>query len=372
MLKRRDFIRASAAGIFTTNLWPQVSATTSRANDRIGVGVIGLGIMGFSHLQHLTYNRDNWNIEPRAGCDVYDPLRVRAASFVQKQTGHDLATYNNFPDLLSRQDIDAVFIVTPDHWHAPMLVEACKAGKDIYVQKPISVDTYESRMMVQAVRKYHRVCQVGTQQPSWKHFMEAIALVRSGILGKIAEVKTFIYGMNIFPGPFNSPFTEPPAGLDWQMWLGPVAHPPFGPPDEFNPDIFGVYIKTGSQERSGYGDNFRSGNWEIRQEGTWRLFWPAGGLQTDWGIHLTDIVLRAMQATGPISVSSHGRNFIYHDNRQVPDMQSTVWEFSDFLCRFELRSGNGYSYEGLPDKCDRSHGIVFYGTAATLFANRSG
>lgn len=267
--------------------------------------------------------------------EVYEPnieLALKMAPAVK--------VYRDFRDLLAANDIDAVCIITPDHWHAYMTIEACKAGKDVYVEKPVSVTVHEGRMMVKAARKYKRIVQVGTQQRSGKHFEKAVEIVRSGKLGDISFVRTWNYGNEFPEGIGNPPDTDPPDDLDWDMWLGPA------PKRAFN------------KNRFGYNPNHYS---------YFRWFWDyAGGMMTDWGVHLLDIVLWAMDEKGPRVITTVGGKYALQDNRETPDTIQATYEFPGFACVYENRVANAQSM------WDQGYGILFHGTEGTLFLDRSG
>ena len=254
--------------------------------------------------------------------EVYEPnieLALKMAPGVK--------VYRDFRDLLAANDIDAVCIMTPDHWHAYMTVEACKAGKDVYVEKPVSVTVHEGRVMVKAARKYKRIVQVGTQQRSGKHFEKAVEIVRSGKLGDISFVRTWNYGNEFPEGIGNPPDTDPPDDLDWDMWLGPA------PERAFN------------KNRFGYNPNHYS---------YFRWFWDyAGGMMTDWGVHLLDIVLWAMDEKGPRVITTVGGKYALQDNRETPDTIQATYEFPGFACVYENRVANAQSM------WDQGYGILF-------------
>ena len=173
--------------MFTTSLF---TGRVKGANDRIAVGFIGLGAMGSSN---LSYAMKVPEAQPVAVCDVYRPHLDRAVSAAQKG-GIQVKTVKDFRDMLADKSIDAVCISTPDHWHAYMAVEACKAGKDVYVEKPASKTIGEGRKMVQAARKYNRVVQAGTMQRSGGNFQKAAELVKAGVIGDITFCHTFQSG----------------------------------------------------------------------------------------------------------------------------------------------------------------------------------
>ncbi len=325
-VQRRNFLESGAvltASLFTGRL--------AGANDRVRVGFIGLGRMGQGNLRTCQKLPD---FEVTALCDVYKPHLEKAAVMAPAAK-----TYTDFRELLAAKDIDAVCISTPDHWHAYMAVEACKAGKDVYVEKPISVAVEEGRIMVRAARKYNRVVQVGTQQRSGVHFARARDIVRSGRVGKVSFVRTWNYGNQYPEGIGNPPDGDPPADLDWDMWLGPAPKVPF------NANRFGVDPNAFSH---------------------FRWFWDyAGGMVTDWAIHLIDIVLWAMDSPGPGVITASGGKFYIQDNRDTPDTIQVTWEFPSWLCVYENRVLNAQSMFG------QGYGILFHGTDGTLFVDRS-
>ena len=221
-----------------------------------------------------------------------------------------------------------------------MTVMACQAGKDVYVEKPTSVAIGEGRRMVEAARKYSRIVQVGTQQRSATHFQKAVELVRSGRLGQISMVRCWNVGNTAPEGIGNPPDSDPPADLDWDFWLGPAPKVPF------NPNRFGVFPDVWSY---------------------FRYFWDyAGGMMTDWGVHLIDIVQWAMNVDAPQSVSTAGGKFALTDNRDTPDTILATYRYPGFIMTYENRSANGRQINA------HGYGIEFYGTNGTLFVDRSG
>ena len=218
-MERRDFIKGSAAAAVGLTLAP---ARVLGANDRIVAGFIGVGRQGQSDMNSFLKAE---NVAIAAVCDVYEPNLEKAAAIA----GPGVAKIKDFRQVLDNKDINAVVIATPDHWHAYQTVAACQAGKDVYVEKPICVAVEEGRTMVEAARRYDRVVQAGTQQRSGVHFQKAVELVRSGRLGKISVVRTWNVGNQSPDGIGNPPDCDPPAGLDWDLWLGPAPKRPFNP-----------------------------------------------------------------------------------------------------------------------------------------------
>jgi predicted dehydrogenase len=327
---RRDFIRTAGAAALTTSLF---TGDVKGANNRIAAGFIGMGRMGQSNLSAAMKEE---NVEVVAVCDVYQPNLDKSVAMT---TGKAKAI-KDFREILADKSIDIVCISTPDHWHPYMMIEACKAGKDVYVEKPISVTVDEGTKMVQAARKYNRVVQAGTWQRSGPHFQKAVEIVKSGELGQVTMVHTWNYSNENAEGIGNPPDAEPPSDLDWDMWLGPAPKRPY------NKNRFGIDPKAFSH---------------------FRWFWDyAGGMMTDWGVHWLDIVQMAFNEAMPESIASLGEKFRVKDNRETPDTLHVVYEYPGFAATYENRLGNSQSMFG------KSGGILFYGDKATLFVDRNG
>ena len=190
------------------------------ANDRVRVGLIGHGLIGTRHLLDFKAQPD---VEIVAVCELSD-ARLEAAAAA---AGNGPARYKDFRKLLDRQDVDAVVVSTPDHWHALMTILACAAGKDVYVEKPLTHVVREGQWMQQAAAAGKRVVQVGTQQRSGRHYQRCAGLVRDGHLGDVRSVRMASY-RNILPG-FSKPIGDPLSATDWDMWLGPAPFVAFDP-----------------------------------------------------------------------------------------------------------------------------------------------
>ena len=302
------------------------------ANDRIRLGVIGCGRQGTSDLKAFLKHPE---ITAATLCDVYEPNLAAAALLVQGAKKE-----NDFRRVLDDKEIDVVLVATPDHWHPLCTILACQAGKDVYVEKPASVTIAEGRKMVEAARKYKRVVQVDTQQHSGNHFRKAVEIIHSGALGKISHVRAWHYGNELPEGIGNPPDSDPPAGLDWDLWLGPA------PKVAYNANRFGV----------------APGRWS-----TFRYFWDyAGGQMTDLGVHAFDIIHWAMKADAPVSISASGGKFAIPDNRETPAVMQVTFEYPEFICVYEARVDNGAPLNG------RTAGIDFHGSEATLTVNPGG
>lgn len=334
---RRTFLRQGATltglGLFSSLPLEMLAAGRKLVmpSDQIRFGLIGANSMGWVNMRtHLQMDE----VDCVAICDVDQRVLDRRCAEVETMTGKKPDQYKDYRKLLERQDIDAVIIGTPDHWHCRIMVDACAAGKDVYVEKPLANSIRECQLMQQAAQRHNRIVQVGQWQRSGRHYADAIAYVRSGKLGKISLVKVWAYRAGvgeIAPKP-DSPV---PEGVDYDMWLGPAPKRPFN---------------------------------ENRFHFSFRWYWDyAGGLMTDWGVHEIDIALFAMQATTPRSVVASGGKFAYPgDAAETPDTLQAVFEYEDFNMLWEHSTGiNSGNY-------DRGEGIAFIGNDATLVVNRQG
>lgn len=327
---RREFLKTGASAALTAQIF---TGNLRGANDRISAAFIGMGKMGRDNLRHAMRQE---NLAVSAVCDIFD----RNLDTAVAMTKGAARAVRDFREILADKTIDVVCISTPDHWHAYMTIEACKAGKDVYVEKPISVTVEEGVKMVQAARKYKRVVQAGTMQRSAEHFEKAAAIVRSGELGKVSFVRTWNYGHLQPEGIGNPPDSDPPPGFDWDMWLGPAPKRPFN------------VNRLGIDPQDKYFSNFR-----------W--FWDyAGGMMTDWGVHWLDIVQWAFNEQMPAAIAAMGGKFYLHDNRDTPDTLAVVYEYPNFIATYENRENNAQSM------FEKSGGILFHGERGTMFLDR--
>jgi len=333
-IPRREVLSTAAAAL-TTSLF---TGNVRGANDRIAVGFIGLGAMGSGN---LGYAMQVPEVEPVALCDVYQPHLERAVAAAAKKNFKPKAV-RDFRDVIADKSIDAVCISTPDHWHAYMTVEACKAGKDVWVEKPSCTYVEEGQKMVQAARKYNRVVQGGTMQRSGGYFLKAAELVKADAAGDITFCHTFQSGTTKKAGWGNPPDSDPPADLDWEMWLGPAPKVPF------NVNRWGVKTTTFP---------------------TFRYFWDyAGGAMTDWGVHLIDPLHQCFGEPMPQSVVALGDKYYVDDNTQTPDTMNATFHYPKFLATYESRTCNPLPLFGR----NLGAGTAIHGTEATIFVARSG
>ena len=330
-IRRRDFhLTAALTGLVAT-----AAASNERvrgANDRIRLGFIGIGNRGD---QVLSAFLEQGDVEVAAVSDMHEPHLNFAAQKVNASKGNTPATYLDYRKLLERQDLDAVVICTPDHWHALQMIEACKAGKDVYVEKPLSLCVAEGRAMVKAARDNNRVVQCGIQRLSSPFATEAAEFIRSGGIGKVSVVRAF-HVQNEWPHGIGRPEDqEPPAGFDWNAWLGPA------PMRKFN------------KNRTFY-----------------RFRWfndYSGGQLTNFGVHYLAQIHRSLGVDAPLSVVALGGKFVDFDNREVPDTMEVVWQYpGNTLVSFSQFNATGAQPAARP--CE----IEFRGTKGTLYFSPNG
>jgi predicted dehydrogenase len=325
-MRRRTFLQSPAAAT--------LGVAAAAPHDRIGLGIIGCGGMGRADLTDFLKQPE---IEVRAVCDVFRPSAEAAA----KQAGGASAIVSDYRRILDRKDIDAVVVATPDHWHPLIAIHACQAGKDVYVEKPISHNVREGRLMVEAARAHNRVVQVGIQQRSGAHFQRAAQAVKDGRIGKVMFAQCWNHNYSASPRGLGRPADAPaPEGLDWEMWLGPAPKVPYNP------------------ARRGF-----------------RAFWDyAGGELTNWCVHLIDVVHMACGVDAPLTVTSSGGKWFYDDIRDCADTQEVVWEYpGNLLVRYSTLVHNSYGPNGHPgNKSFGSYGTMLQGTKGTLFIDRAG
>lgn len=269
---RRQFLRALAGTATAAPLVIPAAALgrqgTTPPNDRIVIAHIGMGWFGTVDLKTFLGSQQAQNV---AVCDVDATKAAAAKALVDTQYGHaDCKTYRDFREMLERDDIDVVSIATPDHWHAILTIEACRRGKDVHVEKPLSLTIREGRAMVEAARRYGRVVQTGSEARSQANCRQACELVRNGRIGRVQEV--YVSGV----GPPSNlevlPAQPVPPELDWELWLGPAPWRPYN---------------------KGY------------HPVAWRAYYDfSGGGLTDWGAHHFDLAQWAlgMDGSGPVQI----------------------------------------------------------------------
>jgi len=316
MENRRAFLK-------TVTMAAVVSRGILGANGRIRIGVIGTGNRGRIVAR---YFRAQAECEIVAACDVRGSRLEQAKS----EIGGTFDAYADYRRILERKDIDGVLIATPDHWHGPMIAAACAAGKDAYVEKPLTHTIEDAVMAVEAAARHKRVVQLGVQQRSGLHFQEAAKLIQGGLLGKVT------HAVLIQPGAYTqvmAPAEPPPPDLDWEAFQGPAPRHPFSP----------------SRLR-------------------WRSFYDyGGGIITDWGVHLTDTALMVLRSDtkAPLHTAASAQYVAFpRDLEQIPDAFVCSWQYDDFVMSFT---------NAVPPNPDfGQQGNYFYGPKGVLHVNRSG
>jgi predicted dehydrogenase len=317
---RRALLQSGAAMALSAASYSRVLG----ANERIGLGFIGFGLIGKRHVLDFKAMPD---VDLVAVAEVHNGRLDEGAATM----GGSPSKHVDFRRLLDDKDVDAVVVSTPDHWHALMTMMACAAGKDVYVEKPLSLFVREGRWMVEVARRHKRIVQVGTQQRSGPHYQHARDLIRGGHIGQVVSVRMCSY-RNIMPG-FGSPADgDPPPGLDYDLWLGPAPKRPYNP------------------NRALY--HFRW-HWDY-----------SGGQMTNLGQHSLDIVHWFLGASAPKAVSSSGGRFALKDNGETPDTQDAVFEYDGWTASWSHREASRGS--AAPS------GLEFCGTKGSLTISRKG
>jgi len=330
-MKRREFIGKSAVAAGAMTVLPgQVKAATPESNtvERISLGYIGVGKQSLGLLRSIGECPET---KVLAACDVdrlklnrFKELAEKHNSKKFKREEKKVDIYENYRDLLAREDIDAVVIVTPDHWHAMIAVDAAKAGKDIYCEKPLALTVAEGRAMVDAARKFDRVFQTGNMQRSWRNFRHACEMVSNGYIGDIKEINVSV-GDPVMA--VELPAVEVPEALNWNLWVGPSLfrnyHPELAPP----------------MDDSGWA------NWRA-----YRDF--GGGLITDWGAHMFDIAQWAMgmDKSGPVE-------FIPPAKKGAKRGLKMVYENGVVMNHVDWGSFNAVQFLGSKGKIEVSRGF---------------
>jgi predicted dehydrogenase len=330
-MDRRAFLQTTIAAAAAA-AGPIVAAKPQRtgpigANDRIRLGVIGCGGRSGQDLTSFAQAPNNVFV---AACDVFKERLDAMVERLSKESGQKVDSYGDYRRVLDRKDIDALLVGTPDHWHPQMVIDACTAGKDVYCEKPVGNSIEPSVKMVQAVRKYNRVVQVGTQQRSWGHFQEAAKLIDQ--LGGVTHVVLQFGGGG---SPTTDPVVPVPQGLDWDGFQGPAPRKPY---------------KTSRQRN-------------------WRYYYDyGGGLVTDWGVHLVDVVNWYMGTDGKApNLTTAVAQYVNVENPdpdRPPNAYLITWQYDKFLMSWgNMVMGN----TDFP-----FHGNVFYGPRGSLLVNRTG
>jgi predicted dehydrogenase len=336
---RRQFLQTSALAATGVTL----ARPAAPASERIRMGFIGVGNRGTQLLDRFV---DQPDVELVALSDVYEPYATRELSKVHPRwaaSGRtprgaeprppNVAVYRDFRELLARKDVDAVCIATPDHWHAIQTIQAMEAGKDVYVEKPLTITLHEGRRMVEARERTGRVVQVGLNRRGSPVYRKLAPLVRDGLIGKVTVARAYRVS-NMSPDGIGrlSP-EDPPPGFDWDLWLGPRTSRPY----QYN--IAPYYFRWWKDYSSQMGN---------------------------WGVHYMDTIRWMIGEQAPIAISAHGSKSALNDDRDIPDTMEVTFELpSGTMVVFGIYEASGGP--GLP------HGeIELQGTKGTLYASERG
>lgn len=329
---RRNFLKNTAIAASAVTVIPsQVWASQTAPSDKVNVALIGCRNMGFGILKH---HLDTGLVNCVMLCDVDENVLKEKAGSVKKDYNQSPEITGDYRRVLERKDIDAVIIGTPDHWHCLIMTDACSAGKDVYVEKPMANTIGECNIMVRAAGRYNRVVQVGQQQRDGKVFKDCMNLIKTGKIGTLRKVNiwaNFTYGL----GARLVEDSPVPPGVDYDFWLGPAPRRPFN---------------------------------QARFHGSWRHFWDyGGGLMSDWGVHLIDMGLWAKDL-----VEAPGRVITYAGNlskqkmaRETFDTMNVIYPKEDFVINYDLTAG---IQQG---PYNSAYGIQFVGESGILVADRS-
>ncbi|HZZ79532.1 MAG TPA: Gfo/Idh/MocA family oxidoreductase [Gemmataceae bacterium] len=333
---RRTFLKtASIATAGTAALSASSYAAVQGANERISVGIIGPGGMGTNHIRNLVTQKD---VRITHVCDV-DRNRLTAAAKNAAQDGREPATTGDMRRVYDVKQVDAVFIATPDHWHAPAAILALNAGKHVYVEKPCSHNLREGRLMIDAARRARKVCQVGMQSRSTEMNMTAIRMIHEGAIGEVLSAR--VWNSQLRRNIGHQKPSDPPAVLDYENWVGPAPMVPY----QAN-----------------------------RSHGVWRWWYNFGvGDMGNDGVHDLDIAVWGLQVdTHPTTITAIGAKQFFDDDQEFPDTQTCVFEWPSVgknrrkkQLIFEQRIWTPYKMEGYENGC------AFYGTNGMFIVGHS-
>ncbi|MHC4401941.1 MAG: Gfo/Idh/MocA family protein [Planctomycetota bacterium] len=339
-LSRRAFIgKTAAAGAVGAAAPYFVSAkalgqgASPGANDKIHVGLIGCGGMGRGNLQSCAAHAD---VAVTALCDV-QKARVDAVLSQHKESARP---YRDYREVLAADDVDAVIIATPPHWHCLQAIEACEAGKDIYLQKPMTLYLGESLALLNAVKKHNRISQIGTQIHAGQNYRRVVEFIRSGNLGKVSVARTFNVMNQGETGLGKDPGTPVPDGFDWDLWIGP------GPMRPYN-----RILAASSYNHCSFMDY-------------------SGGWLPGMAPHIIDLPVWALELDYPTATSCSGGRFVIDDDGDAPDVQEVLWQYPDMTMTWMGMLANSYGFDLHGDPVPKRRlGIYFHGTSGTMYAN---
>jgi predicted dehydrogenase len=327
-LKRRSFLQGSL-GVASALTALNYAHAADEPNEKVRLAVMGVRGRGRQLIQGFTALPD---VEIVALVDPDENVVPQALKTVAERQRREPTVEKDIRKVLENRDVQGVIIAAPDHWHALGTIWACQAGKDVYVEKPLSHNLVEGRRMVDAARRYNRIVQVGTQRRSGGHYISAAEFVRSGKLGKIPFARTWIAGNRRPIG--KRADAAVPNGVDYDLWLGPA------PQRAFNPNRFHY---------------------------NWHWFWDYGtGELGNNGIHALDLARWLLNLEAPTRISSGGGKFFYDDDQETPDTHMAVYDFANCSILWEHRIWSRTGFEGEP------WGVVLYGEKGNLIFDKDG
>jgi predicted dehydrogenase len=347
-ITRREFLKATSGAAVAASLGvkaPPAKADPGRrgrwererrqrgacvaASEKITIGIVGLSGRGFGH--HMQTFSQFPDVQIGAVCDVYDKRLDHAVAF----TGGKAKGYKDFRQLVEQKDLDAVIVATPPHWHPLVTLAALEAGKDVLCEKPMCRFPAEGRLMVDFVRKYNRITQVGTQIHATAEYHQCVDIVRSGALGKITSVTNFCTMNDNSEGLGNPPDESPLPGLDWNMWLGPAPEVPFN---------IGRFRDGMHRYFKDYVDSWLH----------------------ELGPHIIDLPFWALEPGHPTAIAASGGRFATTSMADVPDTLQVLWEFPGMTMTWNLMQANAFHFGVGGPGAGRHNGIIFHGKDATL------
>ena len=353
-MKRKEFIHKAmigAAGISSGASVLSFPYTSRGANDKIVLALVGSGPRGLETI--LSTCKVNDNVEIKTVCDVKTKRVEAAVTAIGKELGYKPKSTSNMKEVFDDKEIDAVWIATPEHWHALATVWACQAGKDVYVEKNPTLSIWEGRKMIEAAEKYNRIVQIGFQNRSASYGFSARDYIRSGKLGKIVQVKCYnmLGGKKWMPRPDQ----ELPGWIEWDAWLGPAEY------RKFNPAI------TDPNGRGG-----------------WLDFWAfGGGALSDDASHVMDLARLVLgDPPHPRSVYACGGNWPWGSEKETPEFLSITYDFGDFNMTCDSGIGTNYMKKTpvnirfdpnlFPDWRTNATRTEIYGTEGLMYLGRHG
>ena len=334
MATRREFVGGLAAGAaglaMRAQSYAQSYSRISGANERVNFALIGLNGRGGAHLSSLKANQKDARITHV--CDVDHVILDKVAAKTAQAIGEAPKGEQDFRRVLESEDVDAITIATPDHWHTPLAILGMAAGKHVYAEKPCSYNPHEGELLVAAQKKYGKVCQMGSQQRSSPHTIEIVGRIHSGLIGRAYWAETW-YANHRKPIGVGKALAVP-ATLDWELWQGPAP-------------------------RTEYKDNVHPYNWH------WFRRWGTGESLNN-GTHEVDVARWALGAEWPTRVTAAGGRYAAKDDWEFYDTLDTSFEYPDMLMTWKGDSCNGKK------TFDRDRGILVHGTNGSVLIDRAG